>query len=88
MHSTYAAALAEQQRDLDVVVLDIRANSPKCRRRMGTHSSKSDMAMSVVARIAAEQGFNSRLVQELAQANTVEAAIERLRNEPGAQACG
>ncbi len=42
--------------------------------------------MSVVARMAAERGFNSRLVQELEQANTVEAAMERLKNEPGAQA--
>lgn len=42
--------------------------------------------MSVVARIAAERGFDRHLVQELAQANTVEAAMERLRIEPGAQA--
>jgi len=42
--------------------------------------------MSVVARIAAERGFSSRLVQELEQANTVEAAIEILTNEPGSQA--
>lgn len=51
-----------------------------------THSSKSDMAMSVVARVAAERGFNSSLVLELERANTVEAAMERLKNEPGAQA--
>jgi cobalt-precorrin-5B (C1)-methyltransferase len=51
-----------------------------------THSSKSDMAMSVVARIAAERGFNNRVVQELEQANTVEAAINILNNQPGSQA--
>lgn len=51
-----------------------------------THSSNSDMAMNVVARIAAERGFNNDLVQELKQANTVEAAIEILNNQAGAQA--
>lgn len=81
-------ALAEEQRDLDVLWL--LGHPGKLAKVLDgvwdTHSSKSDMAMSVVARIAAERGFNSRLVQELSQANTVEAAIERLRNEPGAQA--
>lgn len=81
-------ALAEQQRDLDV--LWVLGHPGKLAKVLDgvwdTHSSKSDMAMSVVARIAAARGFNSCLVQELAQANTVEAAIERLRNEPGAQA--
>lgn len=51
-----------------------------------THSSRSNMAMGVVARVAAELGFDSRLVQELEQANTVEATIERLSNQPGAPA--
>ena len=51
-----------------------------------THSSKSGMAMGAVARVAAECGFAPHLVQELADANTVEAAMERLRSEPGAQA--
>ena len=81
-------ALAEQQRHLDVLWL--LGHPGKLAKVLDgvwdTHSSKSDMAMSVVARIAAERGFNSRLVQELEQANTVEAAMERLKNEPGAQA--
>ena len=81
-------ALAEQQHELDVLWL--LGHPGKLAKVLDdvwdTHSSKSDMAMSVVARIAAERGFNSRLVQELAQANTVEAAMERLKNEPGAQA--
>ena len=42
--------------------------------------------MGVVARVAAEQGFNADLVQEIENANTVEAAMERLKSEPGAQA--
>lgn len=81
-------ALAEQQRRLDVLWL--LGHPGKLAKVLNgvwdTHSSRSDMAMSVVARIAAERGFDSRLVQELAQANTVEAAMERLKNEPGAQA--
>ncbi|MDO9197599.1 cobalt-precorrin-5B (C(1))-methyltransferase CbiD [Rhodoferax sp.] len=81
-------ALAEEQRDLDVLWL--LGHPGKLAKVLDgvwdTHSSKSDMAMSVVARIAAERGFDSRLVHELAQANTVEAAMERLKNEPGAQA--
>ena len=51
-----------------------------------THSSKSNMAMGCVARVAAERGFAPGLVQEIAKANTVEAAMERLKSEPGAQA--
>lgn len=81
-------ALAEQQRDLDVLWL--LGHPGKLAKVLDgvwdTHSSRSDMAMSVVARIAAERGFSSRLVQELEQANTVEAAIEILTNEPGSQA--
>jgi cobalt-precorrin-5B (C1)-methyltransferase len=81
-------ALVEQQRHLDVLWL--LGHPGKLAKVLDgvwdTHSSRSDMAMSVVARIAAERGFNSRLVQELEQANTVEAAIERLKNEPGTQA--
>ncbi|MDO9424989.1 MAG: cobalt-precorrin-5B (C(1))-methyltransferase CbiD [Methylobacter sp.] len=81
-------ALAEQQRDLEVFWL--LGHPGKLAKVLDgvwdTHSSKSDMAMSVVARVAAERGFNSRLVQELAQANTVEAAIERLNSEPDSQA--
>ncbi len=44
------------------------------------------MAMGCVARVAAERGFASDLVQEIEKANTVEAAMERLKSEPGAQA--
>lgn len=81
-------ALAEQHRDLDVLWL--LGHPGKLAKVLDgvwdTHSSKSDMAMNVVARIAAERGFNSFLVQELEQVNTVEAAIRRLTNEPGAQA--
>ncbi|MFZ2404494.1 MAG: cobalt-precorrin-5B (C(1))-methyltransferase CbiD [Methylobacter sp.] len=81
-------ALVEHQRHLDVLWL--LGHPGKLAKVLDgvwdTHSSRSDMAMSVVARIAAEQGFDSRLVQELEQANTVEAAIQRLTNEPGAQA--
>ncbi|MFA6161945.1 MAG: cobalt-precorrin-5B (C(1))-methyltransferase CbiD [Methylobacter sp.] len=81
-------ALAEQQRHLDVLWL--LGHPGKLAKVLDgvwdTHSSKSDMAMSVVARVAAERGFNSRLVQELERANTVEAAMEKLKNEPGARA--
>jgi len=51
-----------------------------------THSSKSGMAMGCVARVAAECGFAPGIVQEIEQANTVEAAMERLKSESGAQA--
>ncbi|MGZ8180718.1 MAG: cobalt-precorrin-5B (C(1))-methyltransferase CbiD [Methylobacter sp.] len=81
-------ALAEQQRDLEELWL--LGHPGKLAKVLNgvwdTHSGKSDMAMNVVAHIAAERGFNSRLVQELEQANTVEAAIQRLTNEPGSQA--
>ncbi|PPK66599.1 cobalt-precorrin-5B (C1)-methyltransferase [Methylobacter tundripaludum] len=81
-------ALTEQQRHLDVLWL--LGHPGKLAKVLDgvwdTHSSRSDMAMNVVARIAAERGFNSLLAQELEQANTVEAAIQRLTNEPGSQA--
>lgn len=81
-------ALAEQQRDLDVLWL--LGHPGKLAKVLDgiwdTHSSKSDMAMNVVARIAAEREFDNHLVQELEQANTVEAATERLKNVPGSQA--
>jgi cobalt-precorrin-5B (C1)-methyltransferase len=80
--------LAEQQRELDVLWL--LGHPGKLAKVLDdvwdTHSSKSGMAMSVVARIAGERGFDSRLVQELEQANTVEAATERLNSVPGSQA--
>ena len=53
-----------------------------------THSGKSGMAMGGVARmaseLAAELGFSAALIAEIESANTVEAAIERLKNEHGA----
>jgi cobalt-precorrin-5B (C1)-methyltransferase len=51
-----------------------------------THSSKSDMAMAHVAQVAAERGYGAQIVQEIKQANTVEAAMEILKSEAGAQA--
>ena len=81
-------ALTEQQRRLDVLWL--LGHPGKLAKMLDgvwdTHSSRSGMAMNVVARMAAERGFNSFLVQELERANTVEAAIQRLTNEPEAQA--
>ncbi|MFI3155703.1 MAG: cobalt-precorrin-5B (C(1))-methyltransferase CbiD [Methylococcaceae bacterium] len=81
-------ALTEQQRHLDVLWL--LGHPGKLAKVLDgvwdTHSSRSDMAMNAVARIAAERKFDSLLVQELEQANTVEAAIQRLTNEPGSQA--
>jgi cobalt-precorrin-5B (C1)-methyltransferase len=50
-----------------------------------THSGKSQMAMAGVARVAAQCGFAPHLVQEIEKANTVEAAMERIRNEAGAR---
>jgi cobalt-precorrin-5B (C1)-methyltransferase len=50
-----------------------------------THSSKSNMAMAGVARVAAQCGYAPHLVQEIEQANTVEAAMERMKNEAGAR---
>jgi cobalt-precorrin-5B (C1)-methyltransferase len=76
-------ALEEDQRYLDILWL--LGHPGKLAKVLDgiwdTHSSKSDMAMSVIARIAAEHGFNDQLVQELEQANTVEAAIEILKTE-------
>lgn len=51
-----------------------------------THSSKSAMAMGSVARVAAELGFSLQVVESLANANTVEAALELLKRETGARA--
>lgn len=51
-----------------------------------THSSRSNMAMGGVARVAAERGFAPERVEQIAKANTVEAIIEQLKNEPGARA--
>jgi cobalt-precorrin-5B (C1)-methyltransferase len=81
-------ALDEERRRLDVLWL--LGHPGKLAKVLDnvwdTHSSKSDMAMSVVARIAAEHGFNNRIVQELEQANTVEATIEILNKQSNSQA--
>lgn len=81
-------ALSEEQRGLDVFWL--LGHPGKLAKVLAgdwdTHSSKSGMAMGVVADVAAELGFNSNLIQTIAQANTVEAAMERLQHESGAQA--
>lgn len=81
-------ALIEEQRRLDVLWL---AGHPGKLAKVldgawDTHSSKSNMAMGCVARVAAERGFAPGLVQEIEKANTVEAAMERLKSESGAQA--
>jgi cobalt-precorrin-5B (C1)-methyltransferase len=81
-------ALSEEQRNLDVLWL--LGHPGKLAKVLAgvwdTHSSKSVMAMGVVADVAAELGFNGNLVQAIAQANTVEAAIEKLQFESGAPA--
>lgn len=51
-----------------------------------THSRRSGMAMAALARVAAECGFDGSKVREIEQANTVEAAMELLRDEPAARA--
>ena len=80
--------LQEEQRGLDVLWL---AGHPGKLAKVlddvwDTHSGKSAMAMGAVARAAAQRGFSATLVNEIERANTVEAAVERLRNVPGAQA--
>jgi cobalt-precorrin-5B (C1)-methyltransferase len=81
-------ALAEEGRSLDVLWL---AGHPgKLAKTLDgvwdTHSSKSGMAMAGVARVAAQCGFAPHLVQEIENANTVEAAMERIKHESGARA--
>jgi cobalt-precorrin-5B (C1)-methyltransferase len=81
------AALREQGRSLDVLWL---AGHPGKLAKLldgvwDTHSSKSNMAMAGVARVAAQCGFAPHLVQAIEQANTVEAAMERMKNEAGAR---
>ncbi len=84
------SALVEQGAQLDVLWL---AGHPGKLAKVldgvwDTHSSKSNMAMGGVARVAselaAELGFSAALIAEIESANTVEAAIERLKNESGA----
>lgn len=50
-----------------------------------THSSKSNMAMAGVARVAAQRGFAAHLVSAIEQSNTVEAAMETIKHEAGAR---
>jgi cobalt-precorrin-5B (C1)-methyltransferase len=50
-----------------------------------THSDKSRMAMGAVARVAQEHGFPEEEVQILARSNTVEAAVQWLRDHPRAK---
>ncbi|TSA52697.1 MAG: cobalamin biosynthesis protein CbiD [Nitrosomonadaceae bacterium] len=81
-------ALDEERRCLDVLWL---AGHPGKLAKVldgvwDTHSSKSNMAMGCVARVAAECGFADHLVREMENANTVEAAMERLKSESGARA--
>ncbi len=47
-----------------------------------THSGKSPMAMVAVARVAADCGFSEEQVRGLRESNTVEAAVELVRDHP------
>ena len=81
-------ALAQEGRELPVLWL---AGHPGKLAKVlagvwDTHSSKSNMAMDSVAQVAAERGYSVQIVQKIQQANTVEAAMEILKTEPGAQA--
>ena len=82
------AALIDERRHLDVLWL--LGHPGKLAKVLNgawdTHSSRSGMAMGCVARVAHECGFDPHLVQEIEHSNTVEAAMERLKSEPGAQA--
>ncbi|MTV54420.1 cobalamin biosynthesis protein CbiD [Massilia buxea] len=51
-----------------------------------THSSKSTMAMGGVARVAGQWGYGPHMVRQIDEANTVEAAMDILKQEPGAGA--
>lgn len=84
------AALAEQGASLDQLWL---AGHPGKLAKVldgtwDTHSGKSTMAMGAVARVAAEMaaelGFSDALITEIENANTVEAAVDCLKNEGGA----
>ncbi|TRX02102.1 cobalt-precorrin-5B (C(1))-methyltransferase CbiD [Candidatus Methylobacter oryzae] len=81
-------ALAEQQRELDVLWL--LGHPGKLAKVLDgvwdTHSGKSGMAMDAVARVAAELDFDNSMVRALEQANTVEAATEILKNQPNGRA--
>lgn len=51
-----------------------------------THSSKSTMAMGGVARVAGQWGYGPHMVRQIDEANTVEAAMDILKQQPGAGA--
>lgn len=81
-------ALAEERRSLDVLWL---AGHPGKLAKVldgvwDTHSSKSNMAMGSVARVAAQCGVPAQVVQDMENANTVEAAIDILKHQPTARA--
>jgi cobalt-precorrin-5B (C1)-methyltransferase len=79
--------LAEEGRDLPV--LWVIGHPGKLAKTLDdvwdTHSTKSSMAMSAVARVAAEHGFSDPDVRRLESAKTVEAAVEMLRGHPRAR---
>ncbi len=50
-----------------------------------THSSKSSMAMASITQVAAELDYPTSLIQEITNANSVEAIIEHLKTDPNAQ---
>lgn len=81
-------ALEEERRRLDVLWLI--GHPGKLAKVLDgvwdTHSSKSGMAMGCIARVAAECGFDRQVVLDMGNANTVEAAMERVRHETGARA--
>ncbi|HEY6926142.1 MAG TPA: cobalt-precorrin-5B (C(1))-methyltransferase CbiD [Steroidobacteraceae bacterium] len=76
--------LAEEQRRLPVLWLV--GHPGKLAKTLDniwdTHSTKSPMAMTVVAQVADECGFSQEDVQALANANTVEAAVTLLGSHP------
>jgi cobalt-precorrin-5B (C1)-methyltransferase len=79
--------LAEESRDLPV--LWIVGHPGKLAKTLDdvwdTHSKKSAMAMTAVARVAAECGFPDEDVHSLRVSNTVEAAVDLLRDHPRAR---
>ena len=81
-------ALVEEQRELET--LWVLGHPGKLAKVLAgvwdTHSSKSNMAMAVVADVAGDLGFNPDLVQTIAQANTVEAIIDIVQRHANAQA--
>ena len=81
-------ALTEEQRSLEVLWL--LGHPGKLAKVLAgdwdTHSSKSNMAMISVAKVAAELGFAPALVEAITLANTVEATIDLLQDEDKAPA--